>query len=134
MRKTEKEELLKEFYKKRRTLDKLEYEIDVLTKNNEEMKKIMETDFKSNAISKRIEKNNNMILNKSLQASDIRTETAAAEFIISSLPEEERTIIEMRYKHGRDYQFIVKELSMSKSTISRRISNVANILEEELSL
>lgn len=134
MRKTEKEELLKDFYKKRRTLDKLEYEIDVLTKNNEEMKKIMETDFKSNAIGKRIEKNNNMILNKSLQASDIRTETAAAEFIISSLPEEERNIIEMRYKYGRDYQFIVKELSMSKSTISRRISNVANILEEELNL
>lgn len=134
MKKTEKETKLKEFYKKKRTQNKLEYEIDILANSNNEMKAIIENDFKSDVISERIERNNNIITDKHLKVNDIKAELAAMEFIISSLPEDEKTIIEMRYKNNKDYQSIVEELNISKSTISRRISNVFNILEEELDM
>lgn len=135
MRKTERaEEILKNFYKKKRTQNKLEYEIQILQDSNDEMKDIIENDFKSEVISKKIEKNNQLIVDKQLKLSDIRSEIAAVEFIISSLTEDEQDIIEMRFKHRRDYQSIVDDLNLSKSTISRRINNVVRILEEELNM
>lgn len=135
MKKTEKtEEILKEFYKKKRTQNKLEYEIEILRKSNQEMKEVLEREFKSDLIIARINKNENIMVEKQLKVNELRSQIAATEFIIDSLSDEERAIIEMRYKYKRDYQTIVDDLNLSKSTIARRISNIVDILEDELEI
>ena len=135
MKKIEKtEEILKEFYKKKRTQNKLEYEIEILRNSNQEMKEVLEREFKSDLIIARINKNENIIVEKQLKVNELRSQIAATEFIIDSLSDEERAIIEMRYKYKRDYQRIVDDLNLSKSTIARRINCIVSLLEDELEM
>ena len=103
--------------------------------NNTSLKEHLKT-MKSQQeyILKKIEDNNQKILNKQLLINDIDESTANLEFIIQDLDETDREIIELRFKKNKQYQAMVNSLNMSKSTISRKVYKIINKINEDLAV
>ena len=130
------EEILLEFYKKKRKQKKLEYEVTNLEEISSSMSRYLKSGQDvSKVIKQRLEKTDKKILDKQMEINDIKCETAEIEFIINeALDKEERAIIDLKYNKNKDYKTMVDKLNISKSTISRRLVNILNTINEELDI
>ena len=130
------EEILLEFYKKKRKQKKLEYEVTNLDEISSSMSRYLKSGQDvSKVIKQRLEKTDKKILDKQMEINDIKCETAEIEFIINeALDKEERAIIDLKYNKNKDYKTMVDKLNISKSTISRRLVNILNTINEELDI
>lgn len=130
------EEILLEFYKKKRKQKKLEYEVTNLEEISSSMSRYLQSGQDvSKVIKQRLEKTDKKILDKQMEINDIKCETAEIEFIINeALDKEERAIIDLKYNKNKDYKTMVDKLNISKSTISRRLVSILNTINEELDI
>jgi len=130
------EEILLEFYKKKRKQKKLEYEVTNLEEISSSMSRYLQSGQDiSKVIKQRLEKTDKKILDKQMEINDIKYETAEIEFIINeALDKEERAIIDLKYNKNKDYKTMVDKLNISKSTISRRLVSILNTINEELDI
>ncbi|WP_027633441.1 sigma factor-like helix-turn-helix DNA-binding protein [Clostridium hydrogeniformans] len=126
------EQIIKDYYDKKKIQDKLKYEIDILKKNNSNLEEYIRVmNSRKDFIVARIEENNEKILDKQLKVNDISEENSNIEFILNFfLDDTEKQIIELRYKKNKQYQAMVDIVNMSKSTISRRVNKIIEKLED----
>lgn len=123
------DDILVEYYKKRNEIDQLKSDIDVLEKNIE----IIKT-YKTNNIylKERINENINGLVCKKLVLDALIWEVSNINVILSTLDEEEKKIIELRYKRKKNYQDIMEELSISKSQFFRKLNLILLYIEKKL--
>ncbi|WWU66797.1 sigma factor-like helix-turn-helix DNA-binding protein (plasmid) [Clostridium baratii] len=123
------DDILVEYYKKRTEIGQLKSDIDVLEKNIE----IIKT-YKTNNIylKERINENINGLVCKKLVLDALIWEVSNINVILSTLDEEEKKIIELRYKRKKNYQDIMEELSISKSQFFRKLNLILLYIEKKL--
>jgi len=129
------EKTIREYYEKKKIQDRLNYEIDVLKENNLKLNEYLKaSEYKAEIVAKRIENNNYKILDKQLRINDVMEEHAYIEFIIETLDDEDKRIIELRYKNNKKYQAMVSSLKMSQSTISRRVNKILGNIKSQIAM
>lgn len=123
------DDILVEYYKKRNEIGQLKSDIDVLEKNIE----IIKT-YKTNNmyLKERINENINGLVCKKLVLDALIWEVSNINVILSTLDEEEKKIIELRYKRKKNYQDIMEELNISKSQFFRKLNLILLYIEKKL--
>ncbi|WP_338631865.1 sigma factor-like helix-turn-helix DNA-binding protein [Clostridium baratii] len=123
------DDILVEYYKKRNEIGQLKSDIDVLEKNIE----IIKT-YKTNNmyLKDRINENINGLVCKKLVLDALIWEVSNINVILSTLDEEEKKIIELRYKRKKNYQDIMEELNISKSQFFRKLNLILLYIEKKL--
>ena len=117
------EEKIINYYRYKRKIKRLEYEIGLLEKNNLDLEKCKIEDNEIE-IENRIENNKRKIIDKRIQLSEIINENINLESFIVTLSNDDKEICELRYYKELGYQEIGRVLHISNSTISRRINNI----------
>lgn len=84
------------------------------------------------AIEKKIQENNKKILEKVLIISDISEENSDIEFAIGLLEDEEKKIIELRYKKNKKFQPMSDNFNMSASTVARKVCRIVRKINENI--
>lgn len=123
------DDILVEYYKKRNEIGQLKSDIYVLEKNIE----IIKT-YKTNNmdLKYRINENINGLVCKKLVLDALIWEVSNINVILSTLDEEEKKIIELRYKRKKNYQDIMEELNISKSQFFRKLNLILMYIEKKL--
>ena len=83
-------------------------------------------------IDNKIKDNNKKIIDKQLRMDNIIEENAALEYLIDSLDDDSRKLLELRYKKDKGYQYMVYDFNLSKSAIARRNIKLVKKIELEL--
>lgn len=128
-----KEELC-DYYRKKMRLEKTKYEIGILegsiNKIEERMKK--ENLESNDLIKKIIQEKKGKVLRKEIEAEELVSEIAGIDYCISELEDSEKLLLD--YKFNKRYldKDIQIEMNMSRSTIYRRITKIAEKIEEAL--
>lgn len=123
------EDMLVEHYKKRKEIEQLKCDIDILEKNMEIIKK-----YKTNNkyIQERIQENINGLVCKKLMLDALVWEASDINMILNTLNDEEKKIIELRYKKKKNYQEIIDLLNMSKSQFFRKLNLIIMYIEKKI--
>lgn len=123
------DDILVEHYKKRKELEQLKYDVDILERNMEVIKK-----YKTNNkyIQERIQENINVLVCKKLVLDALVWEVSNINVILNTLDDEEKKIIELRYKRKKNYQDIMEELNISKSQFFRKLNLILMYIENKI--
>ena len=123
------DDILVEHYKQRKEIEVLKCDIDILEKNIEVIKNY-KTDNKY--LQDRIKENINGLVYKKLMLDALIWEVAEIKVILNTLDDEEKKIIELRYKKKKNYQEIIDLLNMSKSQFFRKLNLILLYIEKKL--
>lgn len=132
LNKQKSESIIKNYYKVKKLENKLKFELGLLEEHNEKLKEYQDWDENNKELRKRIENNNKKIIDKQIKINDIINEIIEIQYIIESLDDEEKKIVELKYKKKETYEFMEREIGMSKATITRRLKKIFNKLNEEI--
>lgn len=119
-----KQDILKDYYNKKNMEEKLRYELNILEENNEKLKCYLNLNLENDELKSRIEKNNRKIIDKQIKINDIIQGIIDIEYIIESLENDEKKLIEMKYRKNNKYDAIELELNISRATITRKIGKI----------
>lgn len=123
------DDILVEHYKQRKEIEVLKYDIDILEKNIEVIKNY-KTDNKY--LQDRIKENINGLVYKKLMLDALIWEVTTIKVILNTLDDEEKKIIELRYKKKKNYQEIIDLLNMSKSQFFRKLNLILLYIEKKI--
>lgn len=123
------DDILVEHYKQRKEIEVLKCDIDILEKNIEVIKNY-KTDNKY--LQDRIKENINGLVYKKLMLDALIWEVTTIKVILNTLDNEEKKIIELRYKKKKNYQEIIDILNMSKSQFFRKLNLILLYIEKKL--
>lgn len=122
--------ILQNFYNKKKRRTQLEYEIERLEKSNKHLIEYKKAYDLLENIERRIYINNKLIAEKYIEIDNIIKEISEIEYAIDNLTDEERNISKLRFAKKKEYQVISSELSMSKSTVFRRVRKIIDKINE----
>lgn len=117
------EEKIINYYRYKRLIKRLEYEIGLLEKTNVDLEKCKFEDNKID-IENKVENNKRKIIDKRIKLNEIINENINVESFLVTLNKDDKELCELRYNKELGYQEIGRVLHISNSTISRRINNI----------
>lgn len=123
------DEIMINHYKKLKEISHLKCDIEVLEKNIDFVKSY-KTDNKY--IQKRIKENINVLVCKKLLLDALMWEVSTLERILSALEDDEKRIIELRYRDKKNYKEIIGILNISKSKYFRMLNITLLYIEKKL--
>lgn len=126
------ENIIKNYYKVKKLESKIKFELGLLEEHNEKLKECQNWDENNKELKERIQNNNNKIIDKQIKINDIINEIIEIQYIIESLDDDEKKIVELKYKKKETYEFMEREIGMSKATILRRLNKIFNKLNDEI--
>lgn len=129
-----KQDILKDYYNKKNMEEKLRYELNILEENNEKLKCYLNLNLENDELKSRIEKNNRKIIDKQIKINDIIQGIIDIEYIIESLENDEKKLIEMKYRKNNKYDAIELELNISRATITRKIGKILERINEAVAI
>ena len=112
------------YYKDKKKRKRLEYEIEILEKSNNELEEYINRFENKNHIEVRLEENRKKLLEKKLKLNEFIYESIGLEAFILALNKDDKELCELRYDKELGYQEIGRILHISSSTISRRLNNI----------
>lgn len=125
-----------EYFESKKEAAKIKHEIDVIQENNNKLIELREQLYivgeTLETIDSKIIENNNKIFNKFLVLSELSEKNAPLAFIFEQLNNEDRKILELRYRKKYSFTYMTGDLHRSKSSLSRRNTKILSIIEHEL--
>ena len=125
------EEVVRKYYDSRKALNKATYQIEVLQKNNE---RLMQYDCGAyvNQINERVNNNIKKIVEQRLKISNIEEKFSSVDYVINNLDDEDKQILEKRYRYNKALEALGLEFNISKASAYRRLNKIVNQIEVEL--